>query len=71
MVVGIYLVLHLFSYGSQLSNKSHNFFNSVELVSYEVSFTESHELTSMHSFPFDKHLYSYKEIPNFSHVIKS
>ena len=56
MVVGIYLVLHLFSYGSQLSNKSHNFFNSVELVSYEVSFTESHELTSMHSFPFDKHL---------------
>ena len=56
IVVGIYLVLHLFSYGSQLSNKSHNFFNSVELVSYEVSFIESHELTSMHSFPFDKHL---------------
>ena len=55
MVVGIYLVLHPFLYGSQLSNKSHIFFSSFELVSYVVSFTESHELTSMHSFPFDKH----------------
>ena len=56
MVVGIYLVLHPFSYGSQLSNIPHNVFNSSELASYEVSFIESHKLTSIHSFPFDKHL---------------
>ena len=54
--VGVYLALHPFSYGSQLSNKSHNFFKFSELVSYSVFFIESHELTSIHSFPLFKHL---------------